>query len=184
MHTGREHAHGDAEDRVASAACTRTSARGPFAAFATRAWRWLPAPLLPLWLRAVEPARRDLGPLGERLAALHLARRGLRLLARNARALGVEIDLVVEDGDRPVLVEVKTSRCRADLELGAARFRPLDRIGPARIERLGAAGRRLSARSGRPTARVDAIEVWIAGPRRRVTVRWHAGVGASVPGPR
>jgi putative endonuclease len=52
--------------------------------------------------------RRELAAEGERLAAEHLARAGYRIVARNVRADGVEIDLVAARGDLIVFVEVKT----------------------------------------------------------------------------
>jgi putative endonuclease len=54
--------------------------------------------------------RRVLGARGEEFAALHLRRRGYRILARNARADGVEIDLVAARGGVVIFVEVKTRR--------------------------------------------------------------------------
>jgi putative endonuclease len=48
-----------------------------------------------------------LGPLGERVAARHLRRRGYHILARNYRAPGGEIDLVASDDGTLVFVEVK-----------------------------------------------------------------------------
>jgi putative endonuclease len=47
------------------------------------------------------------GAAAERRAALHYRLRGYRLLARNARAGGNELDLVVRRGRRLVFVEVK-----------------------------------------------------------------------------
>jgi putative endonuclease len=44
---------------------------------------------------------------GEQLAAEHLARAGYRIVARNVRAGGVEIDLVAARGRLVVFVEVK-----------------------------------------------------------------------------
>ena len=44
---------------------------------------------------------------GERLAARHYRLRGYRILAANARAGGLELDLVVRRGRRLVFVEVK-----------------------------------------------------------------------------
>ncbi len=52
--------------------------------------------------------RRSLGAAGEARAAEHLERAGYRIVARNVRAGGVELDLVAARGRRLVFVEVKT----------------------------------------------------------------------------
>jgi putative endonuclease len=57
--------------------------------------------------------RLPLGRRGERAAEKHLRRNGYRIVARNFRAAGAEIDLVAIDGDTLVFVEVKTRRSRA-----------------------------------------------------------------------
>lgn len=59
-----------------------------------------------------ERSRLRLGAEGEQRAAEFLERRGYRILARNARAGGVEIDLVVARGRILAFVEVKTRRSR------------------------------------------------------------------------
>jgi putative endonuclease len=56
--------------------------------------------------------RRTLGAQGEALAAAHLAREGYRIVGRNVRADGIELDLVAARGDLHVFVEVKTRRSR------------------------------------------------------------------------
>lgn len=56
--------------------------------------------------------RRALGAEGEARAAELLRERGYRILARNARAGGVEIDLVARRGSLIAFVEVKTRRTR------------------------------------------------------------------------
>src|SRR5260370_28838432 len=54
-----------------------------------------------------------LGRRGERAAEKYLKRKGYRIVARNFRASGAEIDLVAIDGETLVFVEVKTRRSRA-----------------------------------------------------------------------
>ncbi|MEE8581275.1 MAG: YraN family protein [Myxococcota bacterium] len=54
--------------------------------------------------------RRALGAEGEVRAAAYLAQRGYRIVARNVRAGGVEIDLIASRGGLIAFVEVKTRR--------------------------------------------------------------------------
>ena len=88
-------------------------------------------------------ARQTLGAAGEAAAASYLASRGYRILERNARAGGVELDIVAERRGVVVFVEVKTRRsatCGTAEEAVDARKR-------ARIVRGAVAW--LSARAGR-----------------------------------
>lgn len=55
-----------------------------------------------------EDPRRQLGAAGEAEAARHLEAQGYRVLARNVRAGGVEMDLIVTKGRTIAFVEVKT----------------------------------------------------------------------------
>ena len=95
--------------------------------------------------------RRSLALEGERLAAEHLARAGYRIVARNVRADGVEIDLVAARGDLVVFVEVKTRR--HDGFGGAAAA--VDSRKQARLARGAAAWRR----EHRPRARRARLDV-------------------------
>jgi len=52
--------------------------------------------------------RTTLGRVGEDLAWKHLHERGYRLIGRNVRVPGGEIDIVCSDGETIVFVEVKT----------------------------------------------------------------------------
>jgi putative endonuclease len=56
--------------------------------------------------------RRAFGAEGEARAAAHLAGRGYRILARNVRADGVEIDVVAQRAGVVVFVEVKARHSR------------------------------------------------------------------------
>jgi putative endonuclease len=63
------------------------------------------------WLEALR-IQLPLGRRGERAAEKYLRLNGYRIVARNFRATGAEIDLVAMDGDTLVFVEVKTRRSR------------------------------------------------------------------------
>jgi len=54
--------------------------------------------------------RKGLGRRGERDAERYLKRRGYRILDRNFRAAGAEIDLVAAEGGSLVFIEVKARR--------------------------------------------------------------------------
>ena len=74
-------------------------------------------------------SRRRLGREGEDRAAAHLEQRGYRILERNVRAGGVEIDLVAARGRLVVFVEVKARRARG---FGG----PLDAVDQRKRRRL------------------------------------------------
>ena len=54
--------------------------------------------------------RQKLGRDAERLAERHLARAGYRILGRNYRVKGGEIDIIAREGDTLAFVEVKARR--------------------------------------------------------------------------
>lgn len=77
--------------------------------------------------------RREIGALGERIAARHLWANGRRILHRNFRAPhGGEVDLVTRDGTVLAFVEVKTRRSERH-------GRPVEAVDAAK-ERLVARG--------------------------------------------
>ncbi|MCH2172270.1 YraN family protein [Myxococcota bacterium] len=57
-------------------------------------------------------SRRELGAEGEDRAAADLEARGYRIVERNVRAGGVEIDIIARRGRTLAFVEVKTRRSR------------------------------------------------------------------------
>ena len=106
--------------------------------------------------------RAATGRLGEELAAAHLRRRGFRILDRNVRGPGGEIDLIAGDGHVLAFVEVKTTRARPGAR--ATPHPPLERVGHAQRRRLRRLALRwlLKRRDGRPRPallRFDAIGV-------------------------
>jgi putative endonuclease len=91
------------------------------------------------------------GEAGEALAAAYLELIGCRILARNIRLAGVEVDLVVEEGRCHVVVEVKM-RNRTDYG-GAAQA--VDHKKQARLARAA----RVLASEGAESIRIDVIAV-------------------------
>ena len=79
-------------------------------------------------------ARQSTGRRAEALAAAYLEDRGLRILARNWRQPGGEIDLVADDAGTCVFVEV---RARTGLDFG----HPLEAVGVAKRAQVVRAAR-------------------------------------------
>jgi hypothetical protein len=151
-----------------------------------------------LFVRLFTPDDRELGELGEEVAARHLARHGWRILARRLRTRSGEADLVVRSGDLLAVVEVKTARshpiprprgARLEASVGM-RWRPGGRCDSKRIARLRAVAREIAAArtpgvgGGGPLARprVDLVEVWLAEPGRKFRILHHPDLGDPVPG--
>jgi putative endonuclease len=85
--------------------------------------------------------RRALGAEGEQRAARLLRARGWRILERNARVEGVELDLVAARAGTVAFVEVKTRRTRAygrpEEAVDARKRARLVRGGAAWLRRTG-----------------------------------------------
>ncbi|MBK7877138.1 MAG: YraN family protein [Planctomycetes bacterium] len=135
------------------------------------------------------PDDQELGRLGERLAELHLAARGLAILDRRRRTAAVEVDLLARDGARLVLVEVKTKRLEPvprprgmasdapALRAHAERWRPGLRLSHERLARLASVARGLT-HPGTPAPRVDLVEVLVGLRGRPIVVEHHPGSNA------
>ena len=108
-------------------------------------------------------AQLPLGRRGERAAEKHLRRNGYRIVARNFRAAGAEIDLVAMDGETLVLVEVKTRR---SLEAGA----PEEAVDERKQKRMRRAAEIFATRyrADDVTMRFDIIAVDASGERLEI----------------
>jgi putative endonuclease len=132
----------------------------------------------------LRPTDGELGLAGERIAARHLRRRGLRVRARRLRTAHGEIDLALLDAGELVVCEVKSAR-------RVGRFRPGDRLDPAGLARRARVARRLAIAAGIPRWRVDLVEVVVPPargplglalfPARVVWVRGIAGGRSRTP---
>jgi putative endonuclease len=110
--------------------------------------------------------RHRLGHAGEALAAAHLERRGLEIVARNHRTRWGEIDLIAADPQRIVFCEVKTRRAGA-----ASPFEGLREDQCRRLRRMAAAWlQQTPERPRRPELRFDAIGVTIDARGRLVAL--------------
>jgi len=119
--------------------------------------------------------RRELGRLGETLAAAHLQRLGFEVLARNVRTRHGEIDMIAFDGHTLVFAEIKTRRApmrQREIRPDQEPLHGLRASQRARLRRLAAAW--LSERpAGLPFARAvrfDALGVLVdqSGALRRL----------------
>lgn len=117
---------------------------------------------------------KGLGRRGERLAARHLKRHGLRVLARNVRSGPGEIDLIAVDGTTLVFVEVKSYTSCAAVE--ATGLEKLDRRKQTALRRsCWTFARRL--RCHPESVRGDVVVVEFSRLSRRVPheIRWYPG---------
>jgi len=105
------------------------------------------------------PSRTARGAAAEELAAGHLISQGYRIVARNHRCAGGEIDIIAYDGDTLCFVEV---RSLANPEHGD----PLETIDRRKIGRVVRAARNyLETLSGPwPEMRFDAIGIVLTEP--------------------
>ena len=96
--------------------------------------------------------RRALGAEGEARAAAFLARRGYRIVGRNVRSGGIEMDIIASRGALLVFVEVKTRR-------SARQGPPEAAVDDAKQRRLvrGAAAWLRAHRTGARHVRFDVI---------------------------
>jgi putative endonuclease len=104
-------------------------------------------PIIP---HLISQSAKQLGDAGEEAAARHLLAQGLRVLARNFRVKGGEIDLICHDGTTTVFVEVRR-RARSDFGGAAAS------ITPTKQKRLILAARHWLARHGDCACRFDCV---------------------------
>jgi putative endonuclease len=120
------------------------------------------------------PDARELGELGEEIAAKSLLRAGFSIAGRRVRTPHAEIDVLARDGGALVLVEVKTMRHEpVPGPRGALReppqFKESGRFEVAQVLRLRRAADWLS-RGSRTRARIDAVEVHLCARTRALRV--------------
>ena len=96
---------------------------------------------------------KQIGDAGEAQALCYLTAQGLRVLARNFRVKGGEIDIVCSDGKSTVFVEVRRRNARAGADFGGAAWS----ITPTKQRRLILAARHWLVRHGEGDCRFDCV---------------------------
>jgi len=98
--------------------------------------------------------RRDVGVLGEKIAANYLKKQGYRVHETNFRCREGEIDIIAEKDDCLVFVEV---RSRTSNSFGS----PAESITPAKVERLIVLGQiYIESHTNLPSSsRIDVVTV-------------------------
>ncbi|MFZ0659365.1 MAG: YraN family protein [Candidatus Binataceae bacterium] len=108
-------------------------------------------------------ARFRFGREGEKMAERHLRRLGYRIVERNYRAAGAEIDIIAMDGETIVFVEVKrrtsTAAGTPEEAVDAAKQEQIRRAAEAFVEHYRAAER---------DARFDVVAIVDDGRKRRI----------------
>ncbi len=114
-------------------------------------------------LGAGQEHNKAVGRRGEKIAERYLRRRGYRIVTRNFRAAGAEIDLVAMDGATVVFVEVKVRR-------GESAGTPEDSVDERKQRQIRRAAEVFAARyrAGDRDWRFDVIAISGAGRRARV----------------
>jgi putative endonuclease len=114
-----------------------------------------------------EDLRRELGRRGEEAAARHLERRGYRILARGARLLRGDIDIIALRRGVLVFVEVKT---RSGLACGP----PEESVTPAKQKQIRKLAQAYLSRRRLEDApcRFDVIAVRFEGESRPVLTQF------------
>ena len=103
-------------------------------------------------------AKNIQGKLGEDFAVSYLKRQGFRILTRNFRIRGGELDIVAIDKDTLVFIEVKT---RTSNDFGT----PLEAIGYYKLRSLIKTAEffKMKHRNLPELMRIDAVSVMIGG---------------------
>ena len=112
-----------------------------------------------------------IGRLGEDLAAAHLTQGGMKILDRNWRRPGIEIDIVAMASRTLVIAEVKTRK-------SATHGLPAEAVNARKLEimRRGAAQYLATHRLSCSGIRFDVVSV-VLGPRGQHTISHIQGVG-------
>lgn len=85
-----------------------------------------------------EYTRKEIGDIGENIAATVLTRKGYTVMDRNYRKKWGELDIICKKGNTVHFVEVKTIayKNRRSVSQNAERYRPEENMHPKKVERI------------------------------------------------
>jgi putative endonuclease len=111
-------------------------------------------------------SKKEIGALGEQVAAEYLRRHGMKLIDRNVARKTGEIDLIVREGDTLHFVEVKTIVCEAFPTAEAKdEYDPSLNLHEAKVRKVARTGEwYVMQKNWEGEWQVDAALVWL---RRR-----------------
>ena len=108
--------------------------------------------------------RKDIGALGERVAAEYLRRRGFELVDKNVARKTGEIDLIMRHEDTLHFIEVKSVLCREFPQVGEARDRydPSANLHALKIRKVARTSEWYIANQGwEGESQIDGALVWL-----------------------
>ncbi len=119
--------------------------------------------------------RKDIGALGEKVAAEYLRRQGMRLIDRNVARKTGEIDIIARKGETLHFVEVKTILCVQfpDNDSREDRYDPTANLHEAKIRRVARTSEWYVANiDWEGEWQIDAVLVWLRGRDGQAKVRY------------
>jgi putative endonuclease len=120
-------------------------------------------------------SRKDIGALGEKVAAEYLRRQGMRIMDRNVARKTGEIDIIARKGNTLHFIEVKSILCQDfpdDIDR-SDRYDPTVNLHEAKIRRVSRTSEWYVANTDwEGEWQVDAVLVWLRERDGRARVRY------------
>lgn len=117
--------------------------------------------------------RKDIGTLGEKVAAEYLRRQGMKIVDKNVARKTGEIDVIARKKDVLHFVEVKSILCDAFPADSADRYDPANNLHEAKIRRVARTSEWYVANADwEGDWQVDAVLVWLRRGDGRARVRY------------
>ncbi len=125
-------------------------------------------------LKSKRATAQEIGIYGEKLAAKYIKRKGFKVIAKNYRVKGGEIDIIAENKKYIIFAEVKTRSSKKDIE----RFgRASDAVGEEKKQHLRTAARRyMSENRTDKKPRFDVVEIYLTPLERRLFRKYSAEI--------